>query len=296
MARAFKSRGSSAFAQAHASALTGVASAAPFLGDAKFKHSFEVALSKLDPDPAQPRRFFDEDALNELTESLKLHGQLQPILVRPSDEDDERWVIVVGERRWRAASKLNWDKMLAIEFSGDRKSAMLVENLMRADLTPAEEAQGLQDLMTEQGWSQREAAANLGLSQARISRAIRILSLPAPFLAEAAAAGVTSNVLVGIAREEDPDRKQSLMARAVAGNLTVAQVNEVRSKDQSDRLAGAPGDTNTTVRLAKGRDLSVVKRAMTALLANKKQGTGLTAEGRKLLQDLRDVVDALLHD
>ncbi|MFT9089484.1 MAG: ParB/RepB/Spo0J family partition protein [Gluconacetobacter sp.] len=294
MARTFKQRGNSAFAHAHAQALSGVAAAAPFLGEAKFKHSFEVELSKLDPDPLQPRTFFDESALEELAGSLKLHGQLQPILVRPSDQDDRRWIIVVGERRWRAASSLGWDKMLAIEFSGDRRSAMLVENIMRADLTPAEEAKGLKQVMDEEGWSQREAAAQLGLSQARISRSLRILTLPAEFLDKAATMGVPSNVLVGIAREDDPERRESLMARALSGDLTVAQVNEVRSEVNAAPREGAKEKSPSAKDNSGGRSNAAVRKAVSALLADRKKGVLPSDEDRKLLVELRSLIESLL--
>lgn len=294
MARAFKSRGSSAFALAHAEALTGVAATAPFLGEAKFKHSFEIDLSKLVPDPQQPRRFFDEEALNELASSLDLHGQLQPILVRPAD-DDRGWIIVVGERRWRAASQLGWEKMLAIEFTGDRRSAMLVENIIRADLSPVEEAEGLQQLMKEQGWSQREAAAKLGISQPRINRALRILTLPTSFLIEAAAVGIAPNILVGIARENDPARQQTLMQRALAGNLTVALLNQTRSVTNAGGQQGSDGKVGSAAKQGGSRGCTVAKKAMTALLVDQQQGLTLSNVERKILTELRSVLDDLLQ-
>lgn len=294
MARTFKQRDNSPFAHAHAQALSGVTAAAPFLGEAKFKHSFEVDLSKLDADPLQPRKFFDDGALEELAASLKLHGQLQPILVRPSDQEDRRWIIVVGERRWRAASSLGWEKMLAIEFSGDRRSAMLIENIMRADLTPAEEAKGLKQVMDEEGWSQREAAAHLGLSQARISRSLRILTLPQKFLDKAATMGVPSNVLVGIAREDHPERRELLMERALSGDLTVAQVNDARSEVNATAREGNDKKAPSAKDTPGSRSNAAIRRAVSALLADRKKGVLPSDEERRLLVELRSLIELML--
>ena len=110
--------------------------------DTTFAHSFEVDVSLVDPDPDQARKAFDEGSIAALAESFKAQGQLQPILLRHHPSKRGHWLIVAGERRWRAARQLAWPMVLAIEYSGEHEVAALVENLQRVDLNIVEEANG----------------------------------------------------------------------------------------------------------------------------------------------------------
>lgn len=238
MKRPFKERPQSIFSRNHAETMAKID--APFLGEGKFKHSFEVQIGEVAPDPDQPRRHIDPSQISELASSLKAYGQLQPILVREDPSDRTHWIIVAGERRWRAAQEAGWTSILAIPHTGDARSAALVENLLRVDLQPAEEAQALANLIEHNGWTQRQAATEMGMDQARISRCLQILSLPADFLDDAGRAGVPMNVLVGIAREKAPDRRKNLMERALSGELTVAALNKPDSSHKDDQKAKKP--------------------------------------------------------
>ena len=179
MARTFKKRSPSAFLESQKGVTTSFST--PFLGKGRFNHSFEVQLSELVADPEQPRKVFNLEEIEALATSLSERGILQPILVREAAEGSAKWIIVAGERRWRAAVSLGWETLPAIEYDGDYRAASLVENLLRTDLSAVEEARGLRSIMELNNWSQSETGRQLGLSQSRVNRTLRVLDLPSDF-------------------------------------------------------------------------------------------------------------------
>lgn len=204
--------------------------------DSKFKHTFEVHVDQLIPDPGQARKKFDNDALAELAATMAEHGQLQPVLVRRNPMGTPKWIIVAGERRWRAANFLNWPTVLAIEFTGDAEVASLIENLQRVDLSPYEEAAGLQHLLEVRGWSQSQAVETLGKPKSEISATLRLLSLGKECLAKLSEHGVSKNVLVELARIEDVDLRNDLISQAQDGKLTVKQVRVAKDRPQKSLI------------------------------------------------------------
>ena len=142
--------------------------------DSRFKHSMEVGIDRVRPDPGQPRKTFDEIEITMLARTMAEQGQLQPILIRRDAQIRGHWLIVAGERRWRAAMANGWPTILAIEHTGDAEVATLVENLQRVDLAVVEEARGLQRLISGKGWSQTQAAQILGKSESEVSSTLRI--------------------------------------------------------------------------------------------------------------------------
>lgn len=136
-----------------------------------------IAISLIDPNKNQPRKKFDEEALNELASSIKVHGVLQPILVV---ERDGRYLIVAGERRWRASKLAGLKEVpcLVADFTNNEiKEISIIENLQRKDLTPIEEAKAIKELIDEFGWTQDVVAERLGKSRPVISNTLRILTL-----------------------------------------------------------------------------------------------------------------------
>jgi len=141
-----------------------------------------IDVSRIVPDPKQPRRYFDETELEELGQSLKADGQLQPIRVR-WDAAADRWVLIAGERRYRAALKVGLPTLAAtVEMqpgTSDRVLAFqLVENALRSDLTPLEAGAAYRELMAVWNCTQQELAARLHVSPSKVSRAIAALDLP----------------------------------------------------------------------------------------------------------------------
>ncbi|MBM3099280.1 ParB/RepB/Spo0J family partition protein [Gluconobacter cerinus] len=285
MKRPFKQRPPSAFSQTHSEIMSQVD--APFLGEGKFRHSFEAAIDAISPDPNQPRRSFDDAGLNDLAESLKAQGQLQPILLRQDPTHRDMWIVVAGERRWRAAKLAGWTSILAIPHEGNSASAALMENLMRVDLSPAEEARGIKNLLDHNNWSQRQAAKELGMDQARISRAIRVLSLPDEFLDLAGKAAVPMNVLVGIARVDDMAHREGLMRKALEGELTVASLNK------NGAAAEPHMEKATGPRPVSRRKLNISKTAPKIIEMLSEAGNNNTEFSKAEIAALRSLYEAL---
>lgn len=141
----------------------------------------QVPVGKVRPNPNQPRRDFDEAALAELAESIRINGVLQPVLVRPVDDPQHLYELVAGERRWRASQLAELRDIPAIvRTMGDEESLAiaLIENLQREDLNPIEEALGLQRLQEEFGLTQEQMAEKVGKSRPAIANMLRLTQLP----------------------------------------------------------------------------------------------------------------------
>lgn len=141
-----------------------------------------LPVSKIRPNPLQPRVNFHPKELEELVESVRSRGVLQPVLVRKKGDG---WELIAGERRWRAAQKLGLLSLPAVEIHADDAQALelaLVENLQRSDLSILEEARGYERLQKEFHWTQEQIAQRVGKDRATVANALRLLKLPAPVL------------------------------------------------------------------------------------------------------------------
>lgn len=137
-----------------------------------------LPLHRVEPNPGQPRQDFDEEELNALADSIRIHGILQPLTVR--EAGDGYYQIIAGERRWRAARLAQLSEVPAIVVEADDKKAMelaLIENLQRQDLNSVEEALGYQTLIEDYGLTQEEAASRVGKSRPAVANSLRLLSL-----------------------------------------------------------------------------------------------------------------------
>ncbi len=203
----------------------------------------EISVSSIDPNPNQPRNHFDEDALAELSASIKAIGLLQPVLVRPSSTPD-RFELIAGERRWRASKRAGLSTIPAIVRVTDDVSSVeqaLVENLHRQDLTPLEEAAAYQQLLEDFSMTHEQVAAKVGKSRSAITNSLRLLTLPPTiqqYLAEGRLSAGHAKALLGT-----PDRalQESLARVAVEQSLTV------RGLEEAVRNAVNPGAASTTV-------------------------------------------------
>jgi ParB family transcriptional regulator, chromosome partitioning protein len=142
----------------------------------------KISISDIVPNKYQPRKIFDEDNLNDLTNSIKERGILQPIIVRKSSDDNSKFEIIAGERRWLAAQKANlYEVPVVITEADDLKSLefAIVENVQRHDLNPLEEAQGYKRLIDEFSYDQEKVSKFIGKSRSHITNSLRILTLPA---------------------------------------------------------------------------------------------------------------------
>ncbi len=188
----------------------------------------ELPTGAISPNPRQPRAVFDEDAMAELVESIREVGLLQPVVVRP--EQDGRFELVMGERRWRAAQEAELTTVPAIvreTRDQDLLRDALLENLHRAQLNPLEEAAAYAQMLEDFGCTQDELAARIKRSRPQISNTIRLLRLP-PTVQRRVAAGVLS---AGHARAlltvEGAAGQERLAQRVVAEGLSVRAVEEL---------------------------------------------------------------------
>jgi len=138
-----------------------------------------LPLHRIEPNPDQPRKDFDEEALQELAESIAVHGLIQPLTVRETGAG--YYQIIAGERRWRACRLANVSEVPAVVLEADDRKAMelaLIENLQRSDLNPVEEALGYQSLVEDFGLTQEEVSGQVGKSRSAVANALRLLNLP----------------------------------------------------------------------------------------------------------------------
>ena len=141
----------------------------------------KISIANLKPSPSQPRRLFDKNSINELAESIRSKGLVQPILVRPSPSETGTYEIIAGERRWRAAQIAQLHEVPAVVRQLDDVEALeiaIIENVQRSDLSPIEEAAGYKRLIENHGHTQEALAEIVGKSRSHIANIIRLLGLP----------------------------------------------------------------------------------------------------------------------
>jgi ParB family chromosome partitioning protein len=141
--------------------------------------STEIPVDQIEVNPRQPRKDFAPGALDELAHSLRTSGMLQPVVVRRTV--DGRWQLIAGERRWRAARQAGLERIPAVVREASDAESLelaLVENLLREDLNPLEEAEAFQQILTEFGWTQEQLAQRVGKDRSTIANSLRLLRLP----------------------------------------------------------------------------------------------------------------------
>ena len=168
----------------------------------------KIKVIEIEPNREQPRRSFDEEALDELAASIKTYGVLQPIIV---NKKDDYYEIVAGERRWRAAKKAGLSEMPCIikDDITDRsnKEIALIENLQRVDLNPIDKAKGLKELIDDYGMTQKELADSIGISRGNIANSIRILNMDPRVIELAQEGKLTEGHCRNLVVIEDPEKQ-----------------------------------------------------------------------------------------
>ncbi|MBQ3065530.1 MAG: ParB/RepB/Spo0J family partition protein [Clostridia bacterium] len=183
-----------------------------------------LRVSEIEPNPTQPRKHFDTEALQSLADSIARHGLLQPIAVREHESGFYR--IIAGERRWRAAKMAGLIEIPAIIYEMDDKKAAelaLIENLQREDLNPIEEAAAFRALIQDFDMTQEEMSQQIGKSRSAIANAMRLLDLPSPILslvAEGTLSAGHARAILSLDREED---MHTLAAKIIERTLSVRE-------------------------------------------------------------------------
>jgi ParB family chromosome partitioning protein len=256
----------------------------------------ELPLTVITTNPHQPRKVFDEEALASLTASVRELGVLQPILVRPLPDD--KYELVAGERRWRAAKRAGLPSVPAIIREVDDTTSLehaLVENLHRQDLNPLEEAAAYQQLIEDFHLTHDQVAARVGKSRAAVSNTLRLFQLPPAIqklVAENQLSAGHARALLGT-----PDRayQEQLARRAVAENLSVRDVEEsVRARtelDESSAPTASAGGGAQTVRKLRAPGLLELEELFSQYLDTKVQVTMGPRRGKVVIEfaDLEDL-------
>ena len=254
----------------------------------------KLPLQKVEPNPDQPRRTFDEEELQALADSIAAHGILQPLAVRASGGGF--YQIIAGERRWRAARMAGLSEVPVVVLEADDRTVMelaLVENLQRQDLNPMEEAEGYQRLMKEYGLTQEEAAARVGKSRPAVANALRLLAL-SPAVRKLVEEGKLS---AGHARAllPLPEKQQEAAAKAVlSGALSVRQtealVKRIQAEDKPAKKETQPADAVDYTAEAQKSLARALGRGVKIVRGRKKGRIELEYYG---LDDLNGLLDAL---
>lgn len=221
--------------------------AAKYQGAARLKDALAIKLEQIVADPNQPRKEFDPAELTDLAESLKTRGQLQPIRVR-WDDGLGKWVVIAGERRFRAARLAGLPTLVCIEALKPQSDDeiledQLVENCLRSDLKPVEQARAFRTLMDRRGWSYRQLGAALNLSSAHITRSMALLTLPGDLQDQVDSGVIPASSAAEVAKIDDDGSRRELVGKIAAGELTRDEtVKEVRrATSRSAKAASSKG-------------------------------------------------------
>ena len=183
-----------------------------------------LPLHKIEPNPDQPRRDFDPEELEELAESIRTHGIIQPLTVR--EMPNGYYQIIAGERRWRASRLAELAEVPVVVVEADDKKAMelaLIENLQRTDLNPVEEAMGYDALIREYGMTQEEAATRVGKSRPAVANALRLLGLSQPVLDKLREGLLTAGHARAVLQLKNEKKQLEAAQKIIALGLSVRQ-------------------------------------------------------------------------
>lgn len=203
----------------------------------------EVDLVKLRPNPDQPRRDFNHESLKELADSIEQHGLIQPIAVAKDPENAERFIIVAGERRFRAFQLLGRETIPAIVTSGAPDEIALIENIQRENLHPLDEAHALANLMTRHNYTHEEVSKIIGKARNTVTELLQLTTLPQRIQDECRTSDLVSkSLLIEISRLSTPDEQLMFWEQIRHGGVTVRQIRDhKRSGTRSTtRLAHHP--------------------------------------------------------
>ena len=250
----------------------------------------QLPISDLIPNKYQPRKIFDERNLEDLTNSIKERGMIQPIIVRKSNDDKSKYEIIAGERRWIAAQRAGLQNVpVVITEADDLKSLefAIVENVQRHDLNPLEEAQGYKRLIDEFSYDQEKVSRFIGKSRSHITNCLRLLTLPKDVLKLIEAQKITSGhakVLVGLENANFVANKiieKKLSVRQTENLVKIFKTKKKQLRDNRD-----PNITELEQSLSQKIGLSV-------FIKNNKQNKGTITFSYKEIDQLNKIIEII---
>lgn len=213
-------------------------------GVSKSRNAAEIPADKIGPDPDQPREEFDAEALERLAESMRTRGQLQPIRVR-WEEARNQYVIICGERRWRAAMQAGLKTLSCVVSegatdSGELLALQLIENALREDLKPVEQARAFKALMDRNGWTARQAARELAYPQSTLVKILELLELPASVQEKVERGELAVTTAYELRKIEDATEQTAVAERIASENLTRQEAGAIigRARGARPELSG----------------------------------------------------------
>ena len=258
------------------------------IGDSQINDSnTKVSISSIVRNKYQPRKKFDEESLEELSNSIKERGIIQPIVVRKSEDQNDKFEIVAGERRWQAAQNAGLHEVPVIIINADNLKSLefaIVENVQRKDLNPIEEAEGYKRLIDEFKYDQERVAKFIGKSRAHISNCLRLLSLPkevVELIVEEKISHGHAKILVGL------ENAFFLAKKIIDKKLSVRQTeNLIRAL----KLAGNKGKKTKNPNIISLESVLEEKTGIKAFINNRKNNSGQVTFQYKDLDQLNRLI------
>ena len=264
------------------------------IGETKIEAQKNIlSVSVLIPNKYQPRKIFDEENLNELSNSIRERGILQPIIVRKSNDEQSKFEIIAGERRWLAAQKAGLhDVPVVITEADDLKSLefAIVENVQRHDLNPLEEAQGYKKLIDEFSYNQEKVSKFIGKSRSYIANALRLLSLPGDVVKliekQKLSAG-HAKILVGL------ENASFVASKIIEKKLSVRQAENFVKLFKNKRHKQSNSKNANIMHL----EMSIVNKVgLNVEIKNKKNNKGKISFEYKDLDQLNRIIDIIKNN
>lgn len=262
---------------------------------------FNCPIERIVPQKGQPRRIFNDEKLNELSASIKEQGIVQPLVVRAIGGD--KYVLIAGERRWRAAQRAGLHEVPVVIRDVDDTKAFemaLVENIQREDLNPVEEAEALAHLLDAHGYTQQQLATRVGKDRSTVANSLRLLALPTvakEALASGDISGGHARALLGLSRAADIQRVlKQILAKSLSVRQTEALVQRLRSEANN-----ADSDTNQPAAPAKSSNVKHLEERLARSLGTRvqidsRQGNkGSIAISYNSLDELERLLEVLLR-
>jgi ParB family chromosome partitioning protein len=264
------------------------------IGDSEItENKSTISISSIVRNKYQPRKKIEKESLEELTSSIKERGIIQPIIVRKSDDQDEKFEIVAGERRWQAAQNAGLHEVPAVVIKADNLKSLefaIVENVQRKDLNPIEEAEGYKRLIDDFNYDQEKVAKFIGKSRAHISNCLRLLSLPQKiieYIIDEKISQGHAKILVGL------DNIQLLADKIISKKLSVRQ---------TEVLVRITKGNKATIK--KNKDSNIIdienqlmeKIGMRVYVNNKKNNSGTLTFQYKSLDQMERLIQVIKNN
>ena len=261
------------------------------IGDSDIKTSNDkISISSIVPNKNQPRKLFEKEALEELKNSIKERGIIQPLIVRKSDDQDDKYELIAGERRWQAAQSAGFHEVPVIIIEADNLKSLelaIIENVQRKDLNPIEEAESYNNLIKNFGYDHEKVSQFIGKSRSHVSNSIRLLSLPEKILDLIRNNKISqghAKVLIGL------ENALLLADKIIKKKLSVRQLESlVRLFKNETNKSFMSKDINI---IATENDLSQ-KIGMRVFVHNKKNNSGTLSINYKGIDQLDRLIDVI---